>query len=116
MCGSVRGVGAGGIISTPFCLLFKLYTLKLTRKQVNGMLRYKDAPFIRALGFLYLRFTQPPDTLLTWFEKFLDDEEVVEAGASGTTMTIGEMCHHLLTKLDWFGTRFPRIPGENEIE
>lgn len=26
------------------------------------------------------------------------------------TMTIGQMLHHWLTKLDWFSTLFPRIP------
>lgn len=46
----VRGVGAGGIVSTAYCLLYKLYTLKLTRKQVNGLLTHTDSPFIRALG------------------------------------------------------------------
>ena len=25
-------------------------------------------------------------------------------------MTIGEMCRMMLTKLEWFGTLFPRIP------
>ena len=38
MCGGVRGVGAGGIVSSAFCLLYKLSTLKLTRKQINGLL------------------------------------------------------------------------------
>lgn len=37
MCNSVRGVGSGGVVSTPFCILFKLYTLKLTRKQVSSL-------------------------------------------------------------------------------
>ncbi|EDS42442.1 conserved hypothetical protein [Culex quinquefasciatus] len=52
MCGGVRGVGAGGIVSTAFCLLYKLYTLRLTRKQVNGLLTHTDSPYIRALGFM----------------------------------------------------------------
>ncbi|KAA0196264.1 hypothetical protein HAZT_HAZT007691 [Hyalella azteca] len=51
----VRGVGAGGIVSTAFCILYKLFTLRLTRKQVNGMLNHTDSPYIRGLGFMYLR-------------------------------------------------------------
>lgn len=35
MCGGVRGVSAGGVTSSAFCLLYKLYTLKLTKKQVR---------------------------------------------------------------------------------
>jgi pre-mRNA-splicing factor 38B len=55
MCAGVRGVAAGGIVSTPYCLLFKLFTLKLTRKQVNVMLNHLDSPYIRGLGFMYIR-------------------------------------------------------------
>lgn len=111
MCGSVRGVGAGGIISTPFCILFKLYTLRLNRKQVNGLLRHKDSPFIRGLGFIYVRYTQPPKDLWKWFEPYLSDDEQVDPKAGGgLPMTIGEMVRMLLTKAEWFGTLFPRIP------
>ena len=28
----------------------------------------------------------------------------------GYKVTIGEMCRMMLTKLDWFGTLFPRLP------
>lgn len=101
MCGGVRGVGAGGIVSSAYCLLFKLGTLKLTRKQVNGLINHCDSPYIRGLGFMYLRYgcrgvrglsaftlsswyislalhryTQPPADLWSWFEGYLDDEEV----------------------------------------
>lgn len=111
MCGGVRGVGAGGIVSTAFCILYKLFTLKLTRKQVVGLITHCDSPFIRALGFMYVRYTQPPGDLWDWFEPYLDDEEELDVKAgSGQTMTIGEMLRHFLTKLEWFSTLFPRIP------
>ncbi|XP_055624021.1 pre-mRNA-splicing factor 38B isoform X1 [Toxorhynchites rutilus septentrionalis] len=111
MCGGVRGVGAGGIVSTAFCLLYKLYTLRLTRKQVNGLLTHGDSPYIRALGFMYLRFTQPPADLYDWYEPYLLDEEEIDVKAGGgQTMTIGQMVRQYLTKLDWFSTLFPRIP------
>ncbi len=51
----VRGVSAGGIVSSPFCLLYKLFTLKLTRKQLQGLLDHTDSPYIRGLGFMYIR-------------------------------------------------------------
>lgn len=111
MCGGVRGVGAGGIVSTAFCLLYKLYTLRLTRKQVNGLLTHTDSPYIRALGFMYLRYTQPPADLYDWYEEYLLDEEEIDVKAGGgQTITIGTMCRQFLTKLDWFSTLFPRIP------
>ncbi|XP_045512662.1 pre-mRNA-splicing factor 38B isoform X2 [Pieris brassicae] len=111
MCGGVRGVGAGGIVSTAFCLLYKLYTLRLTRKQVNGLLQHSDSPYIRALGFMYIRYTQPPADLFDWYVDYLDDDEEVDprAGGGGTT-TIGALVRQMLIKLDWFSTLFPRIP------
>ncbi|XP_055309538.1 pre-mRNA-splicing factor 38B-like isoform X2 [Sitodiplosis mosellana] len=111
MCGGVRGVGAGGIVSTCFCLLYKLYTLRLTRKQVNGLMSHADSPYIRALGFMYVRYTQPPGDLFDWYEDYLQDEEEIDVKAgAGQMMTIGQMLYQWLTKLEWFSTLFPRIP------
>jgi len=111
MCGGVRGVGAGGIVSSAYCLLYKLYTLKLTRKQVTGLLVHCDSPYIRGLGFMYLRYTQTPSDLMGWFEEYLDDPEEIDPKAGGgKPMTMGEMVKSMLVKLEWFDTRFPRIP------
>ena len=107
----VRGVGAGGIVSTAFCLLYKLHTLKPTRKQIMSMIKYKDAPNIRALGFLFIRYTQPPDQLWNWFNKYLEDKEEVDASSNGGPLvTIGTIVRNMLTKLEWYSTLFPRIP------
>lgn len=111
MCGGVRGVGAGGIVSTAFCILYKLFTLKLTRKQVVGLINHGDSPYIRALGFMYIRYTQPPVDLWDWYEPYLEDEEELDVKAGGgQIMSIGEMLRHFLSKLEWFSTLFPRIP------
>lgn len=111
MCGGVRGVGTGGIVSTAFCLLYKLFTLKMTRKQVMGLITHTDSPYIRALGFMYIRYTQPPADLVEWYDDFLDDEEELDVKAGGgCVMSVGEMLRSFLTKLEWFSTLFPRIP------
>jgi len=116
MCGGVRGVGAGGIISTAFCLLYKLFTMKLTRKQVIGLMNHADSPYIRGLGFMYVRFTQPPADLWEWFEPYIDDSEEVDVRAGGgQVITIGEMVRLFMTKLDWFSSLFPRIPVPIQI-
>lgn len=110
MCGGVRGVSAGGIVSSCFCLLYKLYTLKVTKKQVYALIEHADSPYIRGVGFMYLRYTLPPQLMWDWFEPYLDDEEEIDIKAGGgKPMTIGEMCRLMLTRLEWFDTRFPRI-------
>ncbi|BFZ05992.1 hypothetical protein BsWGS_09031 [Bradybaena similaris] len=110
MCGGVRGVGAGGIVSSAFCLLYKLFTLKLTKKQVNHLINHKDSPYIRGLGFMYIRYTQQPSDLWDWYEGFLNDEELDVKAGGGHVMTIGEMLRQWLVKLEWYSTLFPRIP------
>lgn len=42
-------------MSSAYCLLYKLFTLKLTRRQVQAMLDHVDSPYIRGLGFMYIR-------------------------------------------------------------
>ncbi|KAJ1978819.1 hypothetical protein H4R33_005881 [Dimargaris cristalligena] len=73
----------GTTASSAFCLLYKLWTLRLTVKQINGLLNHPDSPYIRGLGLLYLRYVCKPVKLWDWFEPFLDDREeiVIQNGA-----------------------------------
>ncbi|GAY64109.1 hypothetical protein CUMW_231040 [Citrus unshiu] len=45
MTGNCRGP------STAFCLLYKFFTMKLTVKQMHGLLKHPDSPYIRAAMF-----------------------------------------------------------------
>jgi pre-mRNA-splicing factor 38B len=100
--------------STCFCLLLRLLTLRCTEKQMTTMLSHHDSPYIRCIGFLYLRFASSPHELYAWCQPFLYDEEKVTLTAKGqdkATMTIGEYVRELLlTNLSYFGTRLPRLP------
>ncbi|KAJ3093158.1 PRP38 pre-mRNA processing factor 38 domain-containing protein B [Quaeritorhiza haematococci] len=102
----------GTTASTAFCLLYKLWTLKLTIKQVQNLITHVDSPHIRALGFLYLRYVCKPADLFDWFDTYLDDDEevVVEGGPKPRSMTMGRLCRDLLTEQKWIGTMLPRIP------
>lgn len=46
MTGNCRGP------STAFCLLYKFFTMKLTVKQMHGLLKHPDSPYIRAVSFI----------------------------------------------------------------
>lgn len=119
MCGGVRGVGAGGVVSTAFCLLYKLFTIRLSRKQLVSMINNRDSPYIRGIGFMYIRFCQPPQDLWAWMEPYLDDEEQIDPrSGGGDVMAMAQVVKMMLTKLDWYGTLFPRIPVpiQKEIE
>ncbi|KAJ3388214.1 PRP38 pre-mRNA processing factor 38 domain-containing protein B [Entophlyctis sp. JEL0112] len=98
--------------STAFCLLYKLWTIRLTVKQIEFLIDNPDSPHIRAIGFLYLRYVCEPTQLWDWFGDYLEDEEEVrvEGGVRPTVWTIGKVCRVLLTDAKWLGTILPRIP------
>ncbi|OWZ08535.1 Pre-mRNA-splicing factor 38B [Phytophthora megakarya] len=107
--------GTARIPSSCFCLLHKFFLMRLTRKQMQGLLRHKDSPFIRVVGFLYLRFTCDPEELWTWFEPYLADPEEFNASANPSLKTtIGEWLVSLLEANNYFGTILPRIPKKIE--
>ncbi|KAL6062582.1 PRP38 pre-mRNA processing factor 38 domain-containing protein B [Balamuthia mandrillaris] len=104
---------AGKTPSTAFCLLYKCFTIRLTRKQMHGMLTHKDSPYIRGMALIYLRLTCPPKLLWSWFEPYLDDPEelTVKAGPNpGKPTTIGRFAQQLLLEQRYFGILWPRVP------
>lgn len=97
--------------STAFCLLVKFMLMKLTLKQMKGLLSTNDSSLVRAIGFLYLRYTSPPTDLWRWFEPYLEDEEEIQPSSDKTIkMTMGSYCIKLLTDMQYYGTTLPRIP------
>lgn len=104
MTGNCRGP------STAFCLLYKLFTMKLTVKQMHGLLKHSDSPYIRAVGFLYLRYAADPKTLWKWFEPYVKDEEEFAPGSNGRMTTMGVYVRDLLLGQYYFDSLFPRIP------
>ncbi|KAF5192786.1 Pre-mrna splicing factor sr-like [Thalictrum thalictroides] len=104
MTGNCRGP------STAFCLLYKFFTMKLTVKQMHGLLKHADSPYIRAIGFLYLRYAADPKTLWGWFEPYVKDDEEFSPGSNGRTTTMGVYIRDLLLGQYYFDTLFPRTP------
>ncbi|GAB9469931.1 unnamed protein product [Globisporangium polare] len=107
--------GTARIPSTCFCLLHKFFLMRLTMKQMQGLLKHVDSPYIRAVGFLYLRYTCDPEKLWGWYEPYLDDKEEFNAAANpNVKTTIGEWLVGLLEDINYFGTILPRIPKKIE--
>ncbi|KAL9259231.1 Pre-mRNA splicing factor SR-like 1-like protein [Drosera capensis] len=104
MTGNCRGP------STAFCLLYKFFTMKLTVKQMQGLLKHPDSPYIRAIGFLYLRYAADPKTLWGWFEPYIKDDEEFSPGSNGKMTTMGVYLRDLLLGQYYFDTLFPRVP------
>jgi hypothetical protein len=98
--------------SVAFCVLYRMMLMRLTRKQVGQLLNAPDAPLLRALGLLYLRYTHPPGDLWPWFEPFMDDEATVfSPGMNQMQRTsMAEYAKGLLTEPRYYGTLLPRLP------
>jgi PRP38 family len=69
--------GTSRIPSSSFCLLMKLFIMRITVPQMQLLLEHTDSPYIRAVGFLYLRYTCPPKEMWKWLEPYIDDQEEV---------------------------------------
>jgi len=113
MQSAVRGVSNAGTPGTAYTMLLKLFLMQLTRTQIKSMLGHSDSPFIRAIGFLYLRIGMSDGfkEIWTWFEPYINDrEEFCIDGTPATKTTIGEYVQRLLTDQDYFGDRLPRLP------
>ena len=74
------------------------------------MLDHVDSPYIRCIGFLYLRYAADPNSLWAWFSPYLYDEESVQIRQGQADTTVGKYVQMLLNDLDYYGTRLPRLP------
>lgn len=90
-----RGQQKRGFWKTPssaFCLLLKLFHLKLTEAQVRELLDHPDSPYIRAIGMLYVRYGAPCATLWKWLGPYCDDLEEFAPGTQPTeTCSLGKL-------------------------
>ena len=104
MSGNARGP------STAFCLLYRLFTMELDDRNVNHLIRHRDSPYIRALGFLYVRYVRDPKEFGRWFDPFFKDDEEFAPMPGGKNVTIGAFVRDLVLDQYYFETIFPRCP------
>mmetsp|Transcript_25587 Transcript_25587/g.35323 ORF Transcript_25587/g.35323 Transcript_25587/m.35323 type:complete len:337 (-) Transcript_25587:294-1304(-) len=104
MSGNARGP------SSAFCIMFRFCQMKITRTNVQDLLDHGDSPFIRAIGFLYLRYVGDPKELWEWVEEYVEDEEEFQPSPGGRMHTIGAFVRDLLLEQYYFDTIMPRIP------
>eukprot|EP01147_Barroeca_monosierra_P005309 gene5309-7081_t len=92
----------------------QLFCMRLTEADLDTLVTHKDSVYIRAIGFLYLRYTADADTLWTWYQDFIDDPEPVKVKmpTAAPQMPIGQYLRMLLTDQQYLHPvcRLPRIP------
>lgn len=82
----------------------------MTTHQMDLTLKHGDSPYIRGIGFLYLRYTGPPGEIWKWIQPYIHDDEEIKVEQSGRTTTIGEFVRRLFSGRDFCGTTLPRLP------
>lgn len=112
---SVQVFQVGKQPSTAFCLLLRLLTIRMTSHQLDSTLKHVDSPYIRAIGFLYLRYVGQPDQIFKWIEPYLHDceEFTVERAQQrdAKVITMGSYVRFLFQSRDYYGqTSLPRFP------
>jgi len=98
---------------TPFlCIVHRLFVIGLNGEQMLQLLESTESPFIRCLGFIYLRFGLHPDRLWSWLGEYvLDDEEFQPSVGVVQSTTIGEFVEGLLIKEKYYDALLPRVSG-----
>lgn len=109
-------LGKSNLPSSGYCLLYKLFCMKVTIAQMKSMLARKQNPFVRGLGFLFLRYATPSASLWSWFEPHIEDDQPVcpDGGPLKKTEPICNYLQGILTEMKYYGTNFPRIPAKIE--
>ena len=88
-----------------------MLTLRMTAHQMDLTLKHVDSPFIRAVGFLYLRYAGVPEDMWKWIEPYLHDDEIIQVEQrSGSSIPMGEYVRRLFSERDYYGTPLPRLP------
>jgi len=113
MNAGVRGISSGGIASTGFCILYKIFTMNISKSDLTKMLFHEDSAFIKCMGLLLIRYTFPPKEFGEYLEDILDDETEISSVESRKVkpMEVSEFVRKLFSsELKWYDTILPRIP------
>merc|ERR1719471_389541 len=94
--------------STAFCILYKLFVMQLTEKQVLEIIEH-ELPLVRGLGFLYLRYMLQETKLWEWFEPYLDDDTEFKPGALNQVESMGRFVGNLLSEKNYYKTPLPAV-------
>eukprot|EP00911_Craspedida_sp_UC1_P000145 UC1_evm1s116 len=111
-------VTRGNAPSTAFCLLYRLFCMRMTEEQMDCLVTHEDSVYIRAVGFLYLRYTAPADMMWEWFIDYIDDPTELQIARTKSikATTIGRFLRDILKEPKYYSVRFPRIPVLKERE
>lgn len=97
--------------SALFCCLYRMLTMGLDKRRLQRLLDSHDSPFVRCIGFLFVRFALDPGQLWTWLGEYvLDDEEFHPTKDAEWVTTVGEFVEALMSQERYYSVVLPRLP------
>eukprot|EP00929_Paragymnodinium_shiwhaense_P082515 TRINITY_DN43503_c0_g1_i1.p1 TRINITY_DN43503_c0_g1~~TRINITY_DN43503_c0_g1_i1.p1 ORF type:complete len:684 (-),score=201.88 TRINITY_DN43503_c0_g1_i1:92-2143(-) len=97
--------------SAIFCCMARLFLMNLEGIQLRRLIEYPGEPWVRCVGFLFVRFGLAPEQLWPWLGDYVLDTMEMKFSKDGEqTTTIGEYVESLLTQERYFSTVLPRLP------
>lgn len=109
--------GCARLPSSAYCILLKLFLIRLTETEVYNMIGYRGNPYVRGMGILYLRYGCKSDEIWSWIGHYIDDEEEIGiCWNPNKKTTIGNFIKDIMCNTKYFDTILPRIPIKYERE
>lgn len=102
--------GSCNIPSTFFCVLIKLFILKLTEGQLRFMLDSPN-PYIKSAGILYIRFLSDPAELWDRLKDLTLCSDIIPEN----NITISDLISQVLSSQDFYSLQLPRIPAKIQL-
>lgn len=84
------------------------------------LLQHRDSPYIRGVGFLYLRYSCDPSQVWKWIQPYLYDQEPLQVQVNASKQeakahdTVGSFVRFLFSERNYYGTMLPRWPIQIE--
>ncbi|RYY31380.1 hypothetical protein EON62_06425, partial [archaeon] len=76
-------IGSARSASPAFMCLYRLAMFAPAARDMMRVLNSRDSVYIRAVGFLLLRYAAAPEEVWTWFEPYLDDATPFQPSGEG---------------------------------
>jgi len=95
--------------SHAFCLLYRLMQLKLSEESLNRLLNHGN-PFIKGIGYLYVRFLVPSKKLWMWYRSEFHKKDLIQVSNGGHRDTVYSLLAKLLVEKNFYGQPLPKIP------
>lgn len=109
--------GCARLPSSAYCILLKLFLIRLTESEIYNMLGYRGNAYVRGMGILYLRYGCKSDEIWSWIGHYIDDEESISISWNKEKKTtIGNFIKDIMCNTKYFDTILPRIPIKYERE